>query len=259
MQPPRLSYGTAGAAFPPRSEPQPAPRRHAHSPARAPEPLDAARPDGAPRLLHPRRRRVVIAAMLVVHGVAVLGLVNASRLRDVVVEARPIFLAVVDTPAPVATPKALPPPPALEAPPPPRLQMPLIAPDSSPSPSPLAAQAVAPPPPKPAAETPPAPAAVAPTTPRTLPAAAVQFLVPPAPVYPRISYKMRESGRAVIRVFIDETGTPRTVQLVASTGFPRLDDAAIAAVRDARFKPYLENGVAVEGWASFPIDFELPQ
>jgi protein TonB len=92
-----------------------------------------------------------------------------------------------------------------------------------------------------------------------LPAAAVQFLVPPAPVYSRISAKMRESGQALVRVFIDEAGMPRNVQLVTSTGFARLDDAALTAVRNARFKPYLENGVAVAGWASIPIEFELPK
>ncbi len=259
MQPQRLSYGTAGAALQPRVDPPSAPRQPAPPLARVPAGLEVPLAYGGRSPMEARRRRLVIASMIVVHGVAVLGLLNASRLRDVVVEAQPIFLAVVDAPVPVAPTQALPPPPILKAPPPPLLQAPLIAPEPSPSPSPLVAQAVVPPPPAPVAETPPSPAPAAPVAPRTLPASAVQFLVPPAPVYSRVSFKMRESGRAVVRVFIDATGTPRNVQLVTSTGFARLDDSALTAVRNARFKPYLENGVAVEGWASVPIDFELPR
>jgi protein TonB len=117
---------------------------------------------------------------------------------------------------------------------------------------------LAPPPPAaPAVDPTPTRAPVA--LPRTIPAAGVQFLVAPAPVHSRVSVRMRESGKALIRVFIHEAGMPRHVQLAASTGFSRLDESALAAVRAARFKPYLENGVAVAVWASFPIEFELPQ
>jgi protein TonB len=77
-------------------------------------------------------------------------------------------------------------------------------------------------------------------------------------VYSRISAKMHESGKVLVRVWIDEAGVPRDVQLAASTGFARLDDAALTAVRNCRFRPYLENGVAVAGWAVIPIEFELP-
>ena len=257
MQPQRLSYGTVGAGALPRTEPTPTPRPPAL--ARVPAGLEISLPYGHAATPRARQRRVAIATMIVLHGVAVLGLLNASRLRDVVVDTKPLFLAVVDAPAPVAPPTALPPPPSLKAPPPLLVQMPLIAPEPSPSPSPLVAQPIAPPPPAPVADTPPVPAPAAPVAPRTLPPSAVQFLVPPAPVYSRISARMRESGKAMVRVWIDEAGLPRNVQLVSSTGFVRLDDAALAAVRNARFKPYLENGVAVAGWASIPIEFELPQ
>ncbi len=203
-----------------------------------------------------RQRRVVIVTMLVAHALAIAGLMNASRLRDAVVDAKPIFLAVVDTPAPTAPPKPLPPPPATKLPPPPQLTLPLIAPEQAPAP--IVAQVLAPPPaPVAPVEAPPAPAPS--IVPKTIPASAVQYLVAPAPVYSRISAKMRESGKALVRVFIDEAGLPRNVQLALSTGFTRLDDAALAAVRNCRFKPYLENGLAVAGWAAIPIEFELPK
>lgn len=256
MQPQRLSYGTAGTAVQPRTE-APLPAR-ATALARVPAGLQASLHYGGRSPAQARQRRVVIATMLVVHGVAVIGLLNASRLRQAVVDVKPVFLAVVDAPAPPSPSRPLPPPPSLKVPTPPPLTLPLIAPEPTPTPSPLVAVAVAPPPPAPVAPAAdPAPPAAA--APRMLPAAAVQFLVPPAPVYSRISAKMRESGQALVRVFIDEAGMPRNVQLVTSTGFARLDDAALTAVRNARFKPYLENGVAVAGWASIPIEFELPK
>jgi protein TonB len=259
MRPQRLSYGTAGAAVQPRAERRSAPRSSAL--ARVPAGLEVSLPHGASSHGRAANRRIVIATLLALHGIAIVGLMNASRLHDAVAEARPIFLAVVDAPAPMAQPKPLPPPPSLRVPAPPPLELPLIAPEPSPSPSPLVAQVAAPtPPPAPMAQAVEAAPVQAPApASKTIPASAVQYLVPPAPVYSRISARMKESGKALIRVYIDDTGMPRNVQLAASTGFSRLDDAALAAVRNCRFKPYLENGVAVAGWAAIPIEFELPK
>ena len=255
MRAQRLSYETAGAVVQPQGDAPAVPR--AAPLARVPAGLAAPiRYGHTPAQVH--QRRVVIATMLVVHAVAVLGLMNASRLRDAVVDAKPIFLAVVDQPAPTAPPKPLPPPPTTKIPPPPPLTLPLIATEQVQAAPTMMAQALPPPPaPVAAVEAPPAPAPS--IVPKTIPASAVQYLVPPAPVYSRISAKMRESGKALVRVWIDEAGLPRNVQLARSTGFARLDDAALAAVRDCRFKPYLENGVAVAGWAAIPIEFELPK
>jgi protein TonB len=254
MRPPRLSYGTAGIARRHPVEPMAVPRLS--PPARVAAGLAAPPRQGRSTA---RRRPFAIATLLLLHGAAVIGLLNMSHVRESAAEARPVFLATLAAPAPVAPPRPLPPPPAAKMPTPPPLQLPLIAPDPSASPSPLVAQLLAPPPAAaaPAVDPTPAPAPVA--LPRSIPAAGVQFLVPPTPAYSRVSARMRESGNALIRVFIDEAGMPRHVQLAASTGFSRLDESALAAVRAARFKPYLENGVAVAGWASVPIEFELPQ
>jgi periplasmic protein TonB len=165
-------------------------------------------------------------------------------------------LAGGKVPAPAAPPGPLPPPTA-KVPPPPQLTLPIIAAEQAPVPSPIVAQVPPPPPPAAPVEAPPAPAPS--IVAKTFPASAVQYIVPPAPVYSRISAKMRESGKAIVRVYIDEAGRPRDVQLARSTGFARLDEAALAAVRNCLFKPCLENGVAVAGWAAIPIEFELPQ
>lgn len=92
---------------------------------------------------------------------------------------------------------------------------------------------------------------------KNLPAESVRYLVPPAPVYPRLSRRQGEAGRVLVRVYIDEAGLPRTVQLSASSGHGRLDDAALKAVLQARFKPYAENGRPLGGWALIPLTFDL--
>jgi protein TonB len=257
MRPPSLSYETPAAASQTRGARAPV----AHV-ARTAAPGFAASSVAAPHgrsTAQRRQRRVAITALAVLHALAILALLNASRLRDPAAEARPVFLAVLDAPAAVAPPRPLPPPPAARMPAPPPLPLPPIVPEPSPSPSPVLAPAAAPTPPVAALTAPAAPAPVpAPSLPRTIPPSAVQYLVPPAPVYSRISAKMHESGKVLVRVWIDEAGVPRDVQLAASTGFARLDDAALTAVRNCRFRPYLENGVAVAGWAVIPIEFELP-
>ena len=85
----------------------------------------------------------------------------------------------------------------------------------------------------------------------------MQYLDPPAPEYPRLSKRNGESGRVMVRVYIDIAGLPHNVQVSSSSGHPRLDDAATVAVQRARFKPYTENGQAVAGWTIVPINFEL--
>jgi protein TonB len=249
----RLSYQAACAAFAPHAEPPP--RATALSLVPCP-PMSAPRYGGTGA--QARQRRLAIATLVAVHAVLVAGLLDANRLRDVAVDAKPLFLAVVDAPAPAAPPKALPPPPTAKIPPPPQLTLPLVATETIPAAAPLVAQVLPPSPPAAPAAPVEAPPTPAPSLPRTIPPSAVQYLVPPAPVYSRISARMRESGKALVRVFIDEAGLPHDVQLATSTGFARLDDAALTAVRHCRFKPYLDNGVAVAGWAAIPIEFELP-
>ena len=90
-----------------------------------------------------------------------------------------------------------------------------------------------------------------------MPTSAVQYLRPPAPVYPRASRRQGETGRATVRVLIDEQGRPAELRVQSSSGHARLDEAGLEALRDARFRPYAENGVAQRVWALVPIHFDL--
>lgn len=77
------------------------------------------------------------------------------------------------------------------------------------------------------------------------------------PVYPPLSRRLGEQGLVVVRVHIDETGRPVDVAVSVSSGFPRLDEAAMRAVRAARFRPHVEGNRARAAYALVPIRFEL--
>ena len=79
----------------------------------------------------------------------------------------------------------------------------------------------------------------------------------PSPVYPRISQRRGEQGRVVLRVLISPLGQVANVVVRSSSGHPRLDDAAVEAMRQARFRPYTENGIAYKALVDIPFDFVL--
>lgn len=102
---------------------------------------------------------------------------------------------------------------------------------------------------------PPAPAA--PLPPKQITASAVRYLVPPQQVYPETSRRLGESGKVGLKVRVDEHGKAVEVHVTQSSGFSRLDQAAVSALKAARFQPYLENGVARSVWAPATITYDL--
>ena len=77
---------------------------------------------------------------------------------------------------------------------------------------------------------------------------------PPAEV-PRLSKRAGESGTVWLRVRVDPAGLPVQVQLHRSSGYARLDEQALWAMRQARFKPHTEDGRAVEVEVIAPIEY----
>lgn len=209
--------------------------------------------------LSPNQRRLMVVAILAAHVGGVWGLLQVQQVRDAVREAAPMFVNLLAPPAPPAPP----PPPAPQPIQKKQTPAPVIA--AAPSPAPAAFVVPAPPeepqvptPPAPVAivEAPPAPPAPAPP-PKMIPASAIQYLVPPEPEYPRLSRRNGETGTVIVRAYADEAGVPHQVQVERSSGFARLDEAAMSAVRKTRFKPYTENGKPVAGWVRMPFPFEL--
>lgn len=61
----------------------------------------------------------------------------------------------------------------------------------------------------------------------------------------------------MLRVLVDSGGKADTIEVSTSSGYPRLDEAAVQAVRRAKFQPYLEGQRAVPVWVLIPIAFNL--
>jgi len=142
-------------------------------------------------------------------------------------------------PTPTPTPTAAKPEPAQT----------LAIPEAVNTPAPAAA--VAAPPPTPA----PAPAAAAPAEPSQpiFDAAYLENSV----AYPPISKRMGEQGKVMLRVRVSPEGHAETVDLVTSSGFPRLDKAAVDAVKKWRFVPAKLGSQAVAATVKVPVNFTL--
>ncbi len=78
-----------------------------------------------------------------------------------------------------------------------------------------------------------------------------------APDYPLASRRRNETGNTLLHVELDETGQVATASVLESSGFPRLDAAALAAVRTWRCNPPQRNGRAVRAVARQAFNFVL--
>jgi protein TonB len=192
------------------------------------------------------------------HIAGAWALLQLAPVRQAVGEVAPVFvdwlaLPTEVPPAPPPPPKPLPrrvvePPPLVTAAPSPAPAT-FVAPPPPPEPPPVVVVEAAPPAP-PAPPVPPAP-------PKTISITEVEYLTPPQLNYPTASQRLRESGTVLVRVTVDARGLPAQMVITRSTGFQRLDDAALATVRATRFKPRTENGVAVPFTVNMPLIFEL--
>ncbi|HET8744397.1 MAG TPA: energy transducer TonB [Ramlibacter sp.] len=243
-----------------------------------------------------QRNLLVAAGVLLLHvgGVWALqaGLVRRA-VESVVPETIMAVLIEPEPPQELTPPKAVespPPPPvvhkvARRAPPPPApaprplpkprpAPQPVAQPTPAPAPAPEApvvtptevalapipqpaVQAAPPAPPAPPAPVVVAKAAPAAPTPVELPVSDADYLQNPRPAYPPISRKLREQGKVVIDVLIGADGSAQQAKVSSSSGFDRLDAAALATVQRWRYVPGRKGGVATAMWFSVPINFVL--
>ncbi|MEX3949689.1 energy transducer TonB [Paraburkholderia sp. EG287B] len=77
------------------------------------------------------------------------------------------------------------------------------------------------------------------------------------PPYPALSQRRGETGSVMVKFIVGLTGQPESVELKSGSGHSRLDEAALAAVRDSTCQPYLENGTPRRVPTSVPFVFAL--
>jgi len=210
-------------------------------------------------------RNVVIAGSVVLVHVAALWALQTGLLRRAV---------EVIVPAEVLSEFITPPAPKVETPAPPRpavkpqevrpqrtsVAAPLALPTAQPDPTPApVAPAVALSPPAPMATAPAAAEVSAPPAPprMELPSSSADYLNNPKPPYPSMSKRMGEQGKVVVRVLIGVDGTAQKAEIRTSSGFDRLDQAALDTVLRWRYVPGKRGGVPEAMWFNVPINFVL--
>jgi len=217
-----------------------------------------------------KSRTPVIVASVVLFHVAALWALHTGLLQRVVEVVVPVMAISQAEPPPPPPP---PPPPKPPEPPkpvePPKTVQPVLTPAlpvASPEPpavlsAPTAAPtapavpAAAPAPPPPPA--PPAPPAPPPPAKVELPSSKADYLHNPPPDYPRMSKRLGEQGRVVVKVLIGEDGRAQKVELLTTSGFERLDKSAMEAAMRWRYVPGKRGGVAEAMWYQVPIQFTL--
>lgn len=80
---------------------------------------------------------------------------------------------------------------------------------------------------------------------------------PEPPVYPAAARRRHEEGVVVLRALVSPSGGTERVAIWESSGFYRLDDAALEAVRGWRFEPARRAGIPVKSWVQVPVRFQL--
>ena len=216
-------------------------------------------------------RNILIGGSVVLFHVAALWALQSGLLRRAVEIVVPVAI-LSEIMAPPAPKVEQPPEPDQPVPPPPAKQAAARKVERTPPPAP---QPAAVPSPAPAREAvtgvevmlPPAPAIAAAAQPAPAPAAAVDKVelpftdadyAPNEDVFrpPGISSRLGEYGTVVLRVTVGINGMATQVQLAKSSGYPRLDNAALQGARRLRFKPAIRNGVPVEFSYDFPVKYQ---
>ena len=219
------------------------------------------------------RTPVIVSSVVLFHVAALWALHTGllQRMVEVVVPVMAISQAEPPPPPP-KPPEPVKPPEPPKTPPPPKPLQPVLTPPPAPqtpapatpeppavlaaptaAPTAPAVQAAPPAPPPPA----PPPASPAPAAPPKveLPSSKADYLQNPPPDYPRMSQRLGEQGQVIVKVLIGADGAAQKVELHTSSGFERLDKAALAAVIKWRFVPGKRNGVPEAMWYQVPITF----
>jgi protein TonB len=79
----------------------------------------------------------------------------------------------------------------------------------------------------------------------------------PPPEYPELAKQMRQEGFVLLAADVDREGMPIKVEILKSSGFHLLDQAALKAVRHWKFQPGRIGSIPIESTVTVPIRFRL--
>ena len=90
-----------------------------------------------------------------------------------------------------------------------------------------------------------------------LPSSDADYLKNPPPLYPRMSKRLGEQGVVIVRALIGVNGQAEKADIYKSSGYERLDQAALYAVIHWRYVPGKRQGLVESMWFNIPVKFEL--
>ena len=76
---------------------------------------------------------------------------------------------------------------------------------------------------------------------------------------PAISVRLGEYGTVLLRVTVGVNGQATEVEVVKSSGYPRLDNAAVQGARRLKFRSATRGGAAVEASYQLPVKYSEPK
>jgi len=79
----------------------------------------------------------------------------------------------------------------------------------------------------------------------------------PKPAYPLALRDLGVSGVVWLRVWVDNTGRPREIELARGSGYRLFDEAALRAVQHWRFVPAKHEQQSLASWVEFAVRFEI--
>lgn len=195
------------------------------------------------------------------HVLALWGILAMSQIAPQIIDIKPVYVEFIEPAAPEPVK-----PPEPETPPPPRpvekpVKKQLIATQAEPTPTAIET----PPEPAPPEPLPPvqaaapvveAPPAAKPSAPPSCFRANFRGQPPKAP-YPIRSQQLGETGRVLVTVIISTTGKAKSATVKTTSGFKRLDDAAVRTALRTDFLPNELDGEPVEARVDVPYEFGL--
>ncbi|MGZ3696401.1 MAG: energy transducer TonB [Bdellovibrionota bacterium] len=75
--------------------------------------------------------------------------------------------------------------------------------------------------------------------------------------YPALSVRLGETGKVTVALFVTASGTPDNAKVIRSSGFSRLDSAALVALSSAHYSPAIRGGAAVASSKEITVEFRL--
>ena len=80
-----------------------------------------------------------------------------------------------------------------------------------------------------------------------------------APEYPRVARRRNITGSVDLTFTVTTDGKVRSPKILRSEPVETFDDAALDAISQWRFEPYIENGIAVEKRTAVRLAFNLQE